>query len=140
MGGATGTGITLYSRWRCGPDEGWKKTEMHGVSWHGGPGATVSGAGLTAGGFWVVRIPYMAMAPGYLSPDEWDCGDGVGFFERHWTLRPGDVLAKGHGLPEAEGSILEATSRLGECFVVSGVRDNRRGAQAGWHLRAEGGG
>lgn len=136
MTGGTGTGITLYSRWQQGQAEGWVKTELNGASWHGGAGAATGHGGPNAAGRWIVRIPEAAMPSGYIAPDQWRrlAGPAAG-----WTLQPGDVLAKGHGLPEAEDGISTILNTVLECFVVESVRDNRRGAKALRHLRAEGG-
>lgn len=114
--------------------------ELTGASWYGGPGARANGAGLSPAGRWVVRIPEVAMPAGYLGPEDWaEAENPAG----HWSLGVGDILALGHGLPEPEELALTglgAVSGRTECFVVTGVRDNRRGAAVCRHLRAEGGG
>lgn len=110
--------ITLYHKEYdvAKRDYTYTPTQFPGVFWHGGQGVTLSSGGLKAADGYVVRI---------LTNAEIVAGaDDI-------VVRAlvADTIAKTGDLTQ---------KYKGQCFVVTAVRDNRRGSPAMRHWRLEG--
>lgn len=127
--------LTLMNHWKGGQREKWTPVRLEGCSWFGKLGASARHGGLTEDGGYTVRVPAGAMPEGYLTPGEYAAlADPAG----HWTVQPGDIMARGVMPSKAPDSRVEILAAWPERFVVTGVRDNRRGPALLQHLRIEG--
>ncbi len=127
--------ITIFCRKYC-PAAGrdaWKRTVVHGASWHGAGKASTGDKGLNSASLFTVRIPTKAMPPGYLTPDEFNGSDALA---NGWTVQTEDIVVKGE-VPDDIMQAKDVTQKYAECFTVLAVRDNRRGP-FGQHLKVEG--
>ena len=91
----------------------WKAFRYQGVNWYGKQAVSVGDSGLNTADSYVVRIPT----------------------ERHIPVTKGDVVVK--GLVQDD---ITSPSQLKqyESFLVTAVRDNRRGSPMMRHWRIEG--
>lgn len=103
----------------------WRRTQISGVNWFGKQAASLSADGLMTADLYTVRIPVASAPPSYVPPEQYDGGG--------WTLRPGDVVAKG-----LTGDIQTPWQINGEKFTVTAAWDNRRGSPVVQHWRIEG--
>ncbi len=91
----------------------WTPTAYQGASWYGKQAASVGDSGLNTADEYTVRI---------------FTGDEI-------SASVGDVLVRGEVVREITGPAqLEGTER----FVITAVRDNRRGLPSLYHWRVEG--
>lgn len=94
-------------------DDVWERTAFAAVNWHGGQAVAVADKGLATADVYRVRIPTGAAL----------------------AAAPGDVVCRGL-LNEADPQA--ARRAAAESFVVTAVRDNRRGGAAMRHWLLEG--
>lgn len=92
----------------------WEPKQYSGVNWYGKQAVSVGDTGLNTADSYIVRIP---------------TGDSV-------TAKNGDLVVKGLVADQITGP----SQLIGkyECFVVTAVRDNRRGTPMMRHWRIEG--
>ena len=111
----------------------WKATVIRGVSWYRARKQAVEKGrgGLSAAGTCVIRIPADANADdkAYVEGAAYD-GEGC------WTLRGGDVVARG-AFPGGDWTPGRLTEAGAEWVTVTAVTDNRR-APRGRHWQVEG--
>lgn len=110
--------VTLYHRSYDPNNRGdvWSRTVHPAASWYGAQAATVSDKGFITADSYTVRIA---------TSDE-------------ILAAPGDVLVLGEVEDTISGSATLTSKYHGFCFVVTHVKDNRRGMRSAWHWRIEG--
>lgn len=111
----TNADITIYHK-EYDPEtrlDKWTYTQHKGVNWYAKRAVSVSDKGLNSANTLTVRIP---------TKDEVDAAIG-------------DIVVK--GLIERD---ITQPKELSDCerFVVTGIKDNRRGSPSMWHWRLEG--
>ena len=92
----------------------WEPKQYSGVNWYGKQAVSVGDTGLNAADSYIVRIPT----------------------EEAIVISNGDLVVKGLVADQITGPS-QLTGKY-ECFVVTAVRDNRRGTPMMRHWRIEG--
>ena len=114
----------------------WRATIIRGVSWHAAADCAVeAGGGLAPAGGSVIRIPVEADAGGsvYADPVAYAAGEAEG----RWTLRGGDIVAKGEFSGD-DWTPAKLRQACADCVTVVGVTDNRRAPHGGhWRVTGE---
>lgn len=113
--GVANTNLTLYHKIYDPATrlDVWAATWYFGVSWHGGQAVAVEKDGLTTADKYTVRI----------------------YTDDPIAAAPGDIVCRGI-FDEADPKA--ARRAAAESFVVTAVRDNRRGSPVLHHWRLEG--
>ena len=136
----TNADITIYNKWfnKATRLDEWKRVPVKGVNWYGGQAVTVTDNGLQSADTYTVRIPITSAPPGraFALPEDW-AACAAGALGQLWTLQAGDIVVRGL-IDEDIEKAADVTGKYGQCFMVTGWKDNRRGSPAIQHWRIDG--
>lgn len=126
--------LTIYNRWRDAESriEHWLPTVIEGTTWLATQGTGIAERGLTGNDYIRVRIPEGRLPTGMVTPAAYALlDDATGY----WTLQAGDVLVRGPFAQYVENRA--ALTAMENSFVITSIRDNRRGPSLR-HILVEG--